>query len=102
MALMMGTAACGPCHQAVERSYQQSAHFLTSGSANSTTIHGSFLEGRNVLLTAVPGVYFRMLFIGFFEGLGSQRAFGWRCADSLSVRDFSAYRLAKRLPIIRA
>ncbi|MGH8132433.1 MAG: transposase [Steroidobacteraceae bacterium] len=35
-----------------------------------------------------PGLYFRMLFIGFFEGLGSQRAIAWRCADSLSVRDF--------------
>ena len=35
-----------------------------------------------------PGVYFRMLFVGFFEGLGSQRAIAWRCADSLSVREF--------------
>jgi transposase len=35
-----------------------------------------------------PGVYFRMLFVGFFEGLGSQRAIAWKCADSLSVRDF--------------
>ena len=60
MALMMGTAPCGPCHQAVAQSYQQTAHFLTSSSADSTTIHGSFLEGRNVLQTAVPGVYFRM------------------------------------------
>ena len=60
MALMMGAAPCGPCHQDVAQSYQQTAHFLTSSSANSTTIHGSFLEGRNVLQTAVPGVYFRM------------------------------------------
>ena len=30
-----------------------------------------------------PGVYFRMLLIGFFEGIGSQRGIGWRCSDSL-------------------
>jgi hypothetical protein len=60
MALMMGTAACGPCHPSFEQSYQQTAHFRTSSNANSTSIQGSFLEGRNVLLTAVPEVYFRM------------------------------------------
>jgi transposase len=35
-----------------------------------------------------PGVYFRMLFVGYFEGLDSQRAIAWRCADSLSLRTF--------------
>lgn len=35
-----------------------------------------------------PGVYFRMLFVGFFEGLGSQRSIAWKCSDSLSVREF--------------
>lgn len=35
-----------------------------------------------------PGVYFRMLMIGYFEGLGSQRGIAWRCADSLSLRKF--------------
>ena len=60
MALMAGAAPCGPCHQAVVNSYRQTAHFLTSSSASSATIRGSFVEGRNVLQTAVPGVYFRM------------------------------------------
>jgi hypothetical protein len=36
-----------------------------------------------------PGVYFRMLFIGNFEGLGSDRAIACRCADSLSLRGTS-------------
>jgi hypothetical protein len=44
----------------VEQTYQQTAHFLTSSSANSTTIRGSFLEGRNVLRTADPQVDFQM------------------------------------------
>jgi transposase len=35
-----------------------------------------------------PGTYFRMLFVGYFEGLDSQRAIAWRCSDSLSLRAF--------------
>jgi hypothetical protein len=40
-----------------------------------------------------PGVYFRMLFIGYFEGLDSQRGIAWRCADSLGLRTFLGFRL---------
>jgi transposase len=35
-----------------------------------------------------PGVYFRMLLVGYFEGLNSQRGIAWRCYDSLSLRAF--------------
>ena len=35
-----------------------------------------------------PGVYFRMLLVGYFEGIASQRGIAWRCADSLSLREF--------------
>jgi transposase len=35
-----------------------------------------------------PGVYFRMLFFGYFEGLSSQRAIAWRCADGRSAQAF--------------
>lgn len=35
-----------------------------------------------------PGLYFRMLLIGYFEGIESERGICWRCADSLSLRDF--------------
>jgi len=35
-----------------------------------------------------PGVYFRMLFVGYFEGIESERGLAWRCSDSLSLRDF--------------
>jgi transposase len=35
-----------------------------------------------------PGVYFRMLLAGYFEGIGSQRGIAWRCSDSLSLRKF--------------
>jgi transposase len=45
-----------------------------------------------------PGVYFRMLFVGYFEGLDSQRAIAWRCADSLSLRDFLGVPLHEATP----
>jgi len=35
-----------------------------------------------------PGLYFRMLFVGYFEGIDSQRGIAWRCADSLALRGF--------------
>ncbi len=35
-----------------------------------------------------PGRYFRLLMLGFFEGLGSEREIAWRAQDSLSIRRF--------------
>jgi transposase len=45
-----------------------------------------------------PGVYYRMLFIGYFEGIDSQRGIAWRCADSLSLRDFLGIAPTSRTP----
>jgi transposase len=45
-----------------------------------------------------PGVYFRMLFVGYFEGFDSQRAIAWRCHDSLSLRDFLGVPLPEATP----
>ncbi len=45
-----------------------------------------------------PGVYFRMLLVGYFEGIGSQRGIAWRCADSLSLREFLGIPLAEASP----
>lgn len=45
-----------------------------------------------------PGVYFRMMFAGFFEGLSSERAIAWRCADSFSLREFLGYGLTEATP----
>ena len=45
-----------------------------------------------------PGVYFRMLLVGYFEGLGSQRGIAWRCADSLSLREFLGLRVTEDSP----
>src|SRR5499425_1879293 len=35
-----------------------------------------------------PGRYFRLLLVGYFEGLDSERGIAWRAADSLAVRHF--------------
>ena len=35
-----------------------------------------------------PGTYFRLLFIGYFEGIDSQRGIAWRVQDSLCLREF--------------
>jgi transposase len=45
-----------------------------------------------------PGVYFRTLLIGYFEGLDSERGIAWRAADSLSLRRFLGYALDEETP----
>ena len=35
-----------------------------------------------------PGTYFRLLLIGYFEGIDSERGIAWRTADSLALRGF--------------
>jgi transposase len=45
-----------------------------------------------------PGVYFRTLLIGYFEGLDSERGIAWRTADSLSLRQFLGYALDEATP----
>src|SRR3712207_4857605 len=35
-----------------------------------------------------PGRYFRMHLVIYFEGIDSERGIEWRCADSLSLREF--------------
>ena len=42
-----------------------------------------------------PGVYVRMLLVGYFEGIGSERGIAWRCADSLALRGFLGLTLAE-------
>lgn len=45
-----------------------------------------------------PGVYFRMLLIGFFEGIDSERGIAWRVADSLSLREFVGCTVTEATP----
>jgi len=45
-----------------------------------------------------PGTYFRMLLLGYFEGIESERGIAWRAADSLSFRGFLDYDLSEGTP----
>ena len=45
-----------------------------------------------------PGRYFRLLLLGYFEGLDSERAIAWRAADSLSIRTFLDFALPEAPP----
>jgi len=45
-----------------------------------------------------PGVYFRMLLIGYFEGIDSECGIAWRVADSMALRKFLGYRLDDSTP----
>jgi len=45
-----------------------------------------------------PGQYFRLLFVGYFEGIDSERGIAWRAADSLAVRRFVRLALDEAAP----
>ena len=45
-----------------------------------------------------PGQYFRVMMIGFFEGLDSERGIAWRLADSLTLRQFLSIGLDEKTP----
>ena len=45
-----------------------------------------------------PGLYFRIMMIGFFEGLDSERGIAWRLADSLTLRQFLSIGLTRTRP----
>ncbi len=47
-----------------------------------------FYAERRGRPSLVPGVYFRLLLIGYFEGIDSERGIAWRASDSLSLRRF--------------
>src|SRR6266566_8663781 len=65
-----------------------------------------FVEGRCAKFYATkygrpsltPGIYFRALLIGYFEGIDSERGIAWRLADSLALRRFLGIGLDEQTP----
>jgi transposase len=45
-----------------------------------------------------PGIYFRVLMVGYFEGIDSERGIAWRASDSLSIRSFVRIALDESVP----
>ena len=42
-----------------------------------------------------PGVYFRLLLVGYFKGIGSERGIAWRASDSLGLREFLGLKVSE-------
>ena len=57
-----------------------------------------FYAGKQGRPSIPPGVYFRMLLIGYFEGIDSERGIAWRSADSLALREFLGITLEESPP----
>jgi len=62
------------------------------------TICAKFYAKKMGRPSLAPGVYFRCLLLGYFEGIDSERGIAWRAADSLSLRDFLGIPASKPTP----
>jgi transposase len=58
----------------------------------------SFYDAKLGRPSLPPGMYFRIMMIGFFEGIDSERGVAWRLADSLTLRQFLSIGLDERTP----
>jgi transposase len=57
-----------------------------------------FYAARSGRPSLTPGIYFRSLLIGYFEGIGAERGIAWRLADSLALRRFVGIGLDEYTP----
>ena len=60
-----------------------------------------FYDPKQGRPSIAPGVYLRMLLIGYFEGIDSERGIAWPGADSLALREFLELRWTRAPRIIR-
>jgi transposase len=57
-----------------------------------------FYADNNGRPSLTPGTYFRLLLIGYFEGIESERGIAWRASDSLGLRQFLQISLDEKTP----
>lgn len=57
-----------------------------------------FYSDRMGRPSLAPAVYFRLLLIGYFEGIDSERGIAWRVADSIALREFLGFALTETTP----
>jgi transposase len=57
-----------------------------------------FYVENNGRPSLAPGIYFRLLLVGYFEGIDSERGIAWRAADSLALRQFLGIGLDETTP----
>ena len=59
---------------------------------------GQFYADGNGRPSLPPGTYFRLMLIGYLEGIDSERGIAWRVADSLGLRQFLRIGLDENTP----
>ncbi len=57
-----------------------------------------FYAESNGRPSLTPGTYFRLMLVGYFEGIDSERGMAWRVADSLGLREYLGYGMDERTP----
>jgi transposase len=57
-----------------------------------------FYAENNGRPSVTPGIYFRLLLVGYFEGIDSERGIAWRAADSIGLRKFLGIGLDEQTP----
>ncbi len=57
-----------------------------------------FYADNNGRPSLTPGTYFRLMLVGYFEGIDSERGIAWRVADSLGLRQYLGYGLDEATP----
>jgi transposase len=57
-----------------------------------------FYAESNGRPSLTPGTYFRLLLVGYFEGIDSERGIAWRVADSLGLRQYLGFGLDEQTP----
>ena len=87
------TSAGHPFYRALERLLTE--HGFDEFAQGLCEAYYASKQGRPSL---APGVYFRCLLVGFFEGIDSERGIAWRVADSMSLRQFLGLLLSESPP----
>src|SRR5262252_3449983 len=89
----LATAPGHPFYQRLNQLLDQEKfdHFAESECAQ-------FYAEKNGRPSLTPGMYFRTLLIGYFEGIDSERGIAWRLADSLALRQFLQIGLDEQTP----
>jgi len=60
-----------------------------------------FYADNNGRPSLTPGTYFRLMLVGYFEGIDSERGIAWRVADSLGLRQYLGFDWTSGRRIIR-
>jgi transposase len=91
-----GELACAPAHPFYERLNE-----LLDESQFDEFVEGrcrKFYAAKIGRRSLTPGIYFRALLLGYFEGIDSERGIAWRMADSLALRRFVGIALDEKTP----